>query len=95
MEEETVATSFRATMFRMPGKGGWTFVPVPDGHSFPVTGGWGRTPVRATVDGRSWATSIWTESSGRVLLPVPKKIRGKKGDGDEVQAELELDLDRC
>jgi hypothetical protein len=53
------------------------------------------TPVLATVDGKAWKTTIWTDTkSKRVLLPVPKKTRGSKGDGDQVAVELQLDRER-
>lgn len=80
--------TFRGTLFRYPGKGGWTFVPVPDRLSPPVTHGWGRTPVRATVDGHEWETSVWRGKDGRTLLAVPKEARGGKGDGDTVKVRL-------
>ena len=85
--------TFEATLFRVPGKGGWVFAPVPEEHAPTVTLGWGRTPVRATVDGASWDTSVWTERSGRILLGVPRlgvprKVRGDKDDGDVVAVRL-------
>ena len=61
---------FVAILFRYPGKGGWTFAPVPKKHAPPVTRGWGRTPVLATVDDVTFETSIWTDKKGQVLLPV-------------------------
>lgn len=76
--------AFTATLFRTGGKGGWTFAPVPIDQAPPVTHGWGRTPVVATVDGREYETSVWREKSGRTLLPVPKHVRGEKGGGDTV-----------
>ena len=79
---------FRGLLFRYPGKGGWTFVPVPDRLSPPVTHGWGRTPVTATVDGHTWETSVWRGKDGRTLLAVPKAVRGTKGDGDSVTVTL-------
>jgi hypothetical protein len=79
---------FKATLFRYPGPGGWTFAPVPDRHAPPVTEGWGRTPVLASVDGQSWETSVWRDKQFGTLLPVPKRIRGAKGDGDVVEVEL-------
>lgn len=82
---------FTAAMFRHPGPGGWHFVPVPEQLAPPVTHGWGRTPVRATVDGRAWDTSVWKDTkSGRTLLAVPLRIRGAKGHGDVVAVELEF-----
>jgi hypothetical protein len=80
---------FSAPIFRVPGKGGWHFAPVPADKAPPVTHGWGRTPVVATVDGTTWDTSVWWDSkSRRTLLAIPKKARGSKGDGDRVQVTL-------
>jgi hypothetical protein len=77
---------------RVPGKGGWVFAPVPDGHAPTATVGWGRTPVRATVDGQTWDTSVWREKSGRTVLAVPKKIRGEKDHSDPVAVRLEYSI---
>ena len=79
---------FSSMLFRVPGKGGWTFAPVPEELAPPVTEGWGRTPVEAVVDGREWKTSVWRDRNGRTLLPVPKSIRGAKEDGDVVDVRL-------
>lgn len=77
---------FTATLFRHAGAGAaWTFAPVPTRLAPPVTRPWGRTPVRATVDGLTWDTSIWRDrKTDRSLLAVPARIRGKKGHGDSV-----------
>lgn len=80
--------AFRARLFRIPGPGGWTFAPVPAAHAPPVTEGWGRTPVRAIVDGRAWDTSVWRDRKHGTLLPVPAHIRSDEGEGDEVTVEL-------
>lgn len=85
-------SEFTATLFKYPGAGGWHFAPVPEEHAPSVTHGWGRTPVRATVDGESWDTSVWRGKDGRTLLAVPKKIRGTKGDGDDVRVRLEFSV---
>ena len=79
---------FTSELFTYPGKGGWTFTTVPDQFAPPVTEGWGRTPVEATVDGKTWSTSVWREKSGRTLLPVPKHVRGAKGHGDSVRVRI-------
>jgi hypothetical protein len=82
---------FSGRLFRHPGPGGWHFVAVPERLTPPATHAWGRTPVRATVDGRTWDTSVWKDTkSGRTLLAVPKATRGHKGDGDEVAVALEF-----
>ena len=88
----TYVCEFAAILFRVPGKGGWVFAPVPDEHAPGETLGWGRTPVRATVDGKSWETSVWREKSGRTLLAVPKRIRGDKDHADRVTVRLEYSV---
>jgi hypothetical protein len=83
---------FSSTLFRVEGKGGWTFAPVPEELAPPVTEGWGRTPVVATVDGETWKTSVWRERSGRTLLAVPKAIRRGKTHGATVQVRLTFNI---
>lgn len=85
---------FRGRLFRHSGPAAWHFVTVPKKWAPPPTHGWGRTPVTATVDGRTWATSVWWDTkSSSTLLPVPKRIRGAKGDGDTIVVELEIRVD--
>ena len=82
---------FTTTLFRYPGKGGWTFAPIPDKHApSEATHPWGRTPVVASVDGREWKTSVWKGKDGRTLLAVPVKLRPGKGDGDKVTVRLAI-----
>ncbi|MEX2180391.1 MAG: DUF1905 domain-containing protein [Gemmatimonadaceae bacterium] len=85
-------TRFSTLLWRIPGKGGWTFATVRPRHAPSKALAWGRIPVIATVDGHRWKTSVWREKSGRVLLPVPKGARGVKGDGDRVRVSLEFAL---
>ncbi len=82
--------TFTAVLFRIEGPGGWTFAPVPPEVPLPEGRAWGRIPVRATVDGQTWDTSVWREKTGRVLLAVPAKLRGGKGPGDTVAVVLAL-----
>ncbi len=90
-----MSTAFKSRLFRYPGAGGWTFAKIPKKYALPVTHAWGRTPVIATVDGHTWQTSVWWDAKSRsTLLPVPKKIRGNKDDGDWVLVELLFDAKR-
>ena len=84
--------TFTAELFRWGEvqKGAWYFAEVPEEWAPPVTEGWGRTPVVATVDGATWETSVWRGKDGRTLLAVPKKVRGGKRDGDEVEISIEF-----
>ena len=85
--------TFVAQLFKYPGPGGWHFAPIPDEYTPPVTHAWGRTPVRATVDGHTWKTSVWRDTkTRRTLLAVPQRVRGAKGDGDAVTIRLEFGL---
>ena len=86
---------FTSRLFRYPGKGGWTFAPIPPKLSPPVTRPWGRTPVRAVVDGVAWNTSIWRDSkTNGALLAVPARVRGGKGSGDTVTVEFTFDPEK-
>ncbi len=75
---------FRTTLKRIAGKGGWTYVAVPKKLTPPITRAWARTPVHASLDGVEWATSVWRSKNGEGFLPIPKRIRGDKGEGDRV-----------
>jgi len=86
------ACTFSATLFRVPGKGGWVFAPVPPEHAPKASAAWGRIPVRATVDGISWDTSVWREKSGRTLLAVPQRVRRGKDHDDTVTVQLEYSI---
>ena len=85
-------TIFNAKLFRYPGKGGWLFAPVPDDYAPPVTHAFGRTPVLVKMEGMEWETSVWRDKSGKTLLPIPKKIRGRKDAGDIVKISLDFRL---
>lgn len=81
---------FRATLWRYPGKGGWHFVTVPPRSAPSHHHAWGRAPVVATVNNSTWKTSAWRGKDGRVLLALPKRVRGALQDGDRVWVTLEF-----
>ena len=81
--------SFTARLFRHRGKAAWYFAEIPTRHAPKPTHPWGRTPVVATVEGHTWATSVWRAKDGDgSVLAVPKAVRGAKGDGDTVRVTL-------
>ncbi len=86
--------AFEARLVRWTGPNAWVFAPVPDDEAPDSAGAFGRVPVRATVDGRSWATSVWRDSRAGWLLPVPARIRRDKDDGDTVVVSIEVDASR-
>ncbi|PRY47440.1 uncharacterized protein DUF1905 [Geodermatophilus tzadiensis] len=85
---------FDATLVRWTGPGGWVFAPVPGEHAPEVAGPFGRVPVTATVDGHTWATSVWRDREAGWLLPVPARVRRGKDDGDPVVVEVAVDAGR-
>ena len=82
------ACEFRSKLRRTQGNGGWVFALIPEEHAPNVSFGWGRTPVRATVDGIAWDTSVWRSKSGITELAIPKRVRGDKDHGDTVTIGL-------
>lgn len=82
---------FDATLTRWSGPSAWVFVAVPTEFAPDAAGPFGRVPVVATVDGKTWATSVWRGKEGGWLLAVPSRIRGTKDDGDVVTVSFEID----
>jgi hypothetical protein len=81
--------TFTTSLIRSRATSGWTFAVIPKQLAPPVTRPWGRTPVRAVVDGYEWETSVWRDSRhDRSLLAVPKRARGTKDHGDSVRVRL-------
>lgn len=91
---EGTMRAFTATLTRWPGPGGWVFAPVPDAHAPDTAGAFGRIPVIATVDGRTWATSVWRDRTAGWLLAVPARIRAGKDHGDLVSVDITIDQTR-
>jgi hypothetical protein len=82
------------SLFRHRGKAAWWFAPIPKNQAPPITRPWGRTPVRAIVDGIEWETSIWRDSKNdRSLLAVPARVRRRKGEGETVTVEFTFERD--
>ena len=79
---------FRARLFKYQGVSSWFFVEVPSKYSPPFKMGWGRTPVFAKIDGTELKTSVWTGKDKRILLPVSKKFRNNKTEGDYLSFEI-------
>ena len=86
--------TFEAELFEWDGPAAWTFVRVPARCAPEVIGPFGRVPVTASVDGNEWSTSVWRDKRAGWLLPVPKRMRPGKDDGDSVSVSLEVDHSR-
>ena len=84
--------TFTAKLWRWPSPKGILMLTVPVESELPIMGPFGRTPVTATVLGKSWRTSTFhTREHGTILL-MPKKVVQKRGEGEAVEVRIELDL---
>jgi hypothetical protein len=81
---------FRGTLWRWAGPNAWTFVTVPDRCAPSHWLAWGRAPVSATVRGMTWRTSVWRGKDGRVLLALPRRVRGELTEGARVMVTLDI-----
>ena len=69
-------------------------VTVPDEARPPALAAFGRTPIRATVLGKTWPTSIFASRTYGGILLMPKKVIGTLGEGVVVHVAFEVDMFR-
>lgn len=79
--------------------GSWVFLTVPEDETdiirelAPHIGGFGSVPVRVSIDGHEWKTSVFPQKNeGLYVLPVKKEIRKKAqiDVGDTVLVSLTM-----
>lgn len=72
----------------------WRVASLPTHFEIEAVQPFGRTPVIATLGGKEWATSLWTQKNGETMIAVPKKVRGTLDKGDEVEIRFVYDYER-
>ncbi|MGW4908042.1 DUF1905 domain-containing protein [Streptomyces sp. NPDC004270] len=92
--------AFRGRVVEWRGPAPYYFVPVPEEESGEIrevaamaSYGWGVIPVRATVGGVAFETSLFPRDGG-YLLPLKNAVRKPQGlgAGDEVSVEMRVRL---
>jgi len=91
MSTENKIHTFTSTLQKFQS---WTIAPLPKSFKIEAVQPFGRTPVVATINGKSWNTSLWTEKTGDTLIALPKKVRAKLEAGDEVKISFVYDYER-
>ncbi len=75
--------SFRGTIWKSRGLGGWHFVTLPKSVSVKIRKnhgrdeeGWGRLKATAVINETEWTTAIWFDTKAEsYLLPVKTSVR--------------------
>ncbi|MBA3510598.1 DUF1905 domain-containing protein [Sphingomonas sp.] len=80
--------------------GRWHFLTVPPGQSVEIRAhglgesrrGFGSVRVEAMINGVTWRTSVFPQTSGGYILPIKADVRRRAAvsAGDGVTVELEL-----
>lgn len=89
---------FEGEIWEWRGPAPYYFVTVPEDESAElqevaasVTYGWGVVPVRATIGGTEWKTSLFPKDGGYVL-PLKDRVRKAEGleEGDTIAVTMTL-----
>jgi hypothetical protein len=92
--------TFKAKIWVYEGPSPWHFVSLPSAESEEITReykfikrGWGSLPIKATIGGTSWETSIFPDRKrDAYLLPLKKEVRQKAGLVVEQEVTITIEI---
>ena len=87
--------TFKATIKKFPGHGGWIYVEVPKKHTNYLQGrrrAWGMYPITAHVGNTSWQTKLMIKKGGDFFVAFRLEVRNKEKIkvGDNVIVSFKL-----
>jgi len=90
------AISFRGTVEKFPGVGGWTYVAVPKKYTKNLKErrrAWGMYPITAHVGGTSWKTKLMMKKGGDFFVALKSDVRNKEkiSAGNKTPISFSLD----
>lgn len=74
--------TFKATVKKFPGKGGWVYAVVPQKFTTPLkkqSGRWGMYPVEVTVGQTMWSTKLMRIKDGDYFVALNAQVRNIEG----------------
>ena len=89
--------SFKGTIEKFPGKGGWTYVSVPTKYTEALKDyrlAWGMYPITACVGYTFWKTKLMMKKGGSFFIALKASIRKTEETkvGDKINVSFKLDL---
>ena len=87
--------SFTGTTQKFPGKGGWTYIAVPQKYTAYLKQkrrAWGMYPITAHVYNTSWETKLMMKKGGDFFVALKASIRNKEqiNIGDKITISFKL-----
>ena len=73
--------SFKGTVQKFPGSGGWVYVAVPQRHTAYLKQkrrAWGMYPITAHVCNTSWQTKLMMKKGGDFFVALKAAVRNKE-----------------
>jgi hypothetical protein len=87
--------TFKGTVQKFPGAGGWCYVAVPKKYTKDLQQqrkAWGMYPVTAYVGSTSWETKLMMKKGGDFFVALKAAIRNKEdiAVGDRVTISIKM-----